>query len=67
MSNGIKEEFEDIKHHFVEKIADNMHTFGVSSTVVRVLGNIYTNRKLMTLNEQSEATGMSKMHMSQVI
>lgn len=44
-----------------------MHTFEVSSTVDRVLVNICTNQKPITLNEQSEATGMSKMHMSQVI
>jgi len=67
LSNSVKEEIEDIKHQFVEKIADNMHTFGVSSTVGRVLGIIYMNRKPMTLDELSEATGMSKMRMSQVI
>ncbi|MBA9025305.1 DNA-binding transcriptional regulator GbsR (MarR family) [Peribacillus huizhouensis] len=62
--------FSKIKHaedQFVEKIADNMHTFGVSATVGRVLGIIYMNRKAMTLDELSEATGMSKTRMSQVV
>ncbi|MBM4763569.1 GbsR/MarR family transcriptional regulator [Bacillus sp. B15-48] len=56
--------FED---QFIEKIADNMHTYGVSTTVGRVLGIIYINRKAMTLDELSEATGMSKTRMSQVV
>ena len=32
-----------------------------------MLGIIYMNRKPMTLNELSEATGMSKTRMSQVV
>ncbi len=57
----------NIEDQFVEKIADNMHTYGVSTTVGRVLGIIYMNRKAMTLDELSEATGMSKTRMSQVV
>ncbi len=56
-----------IEEQFVEKIADNMHTYGISGTVGRVLGIIYMNRKPMTLNELSEETGMSKTRMSQVV
>jgi HTH-type transcriptional regulator, osmoprotectant uptake regulator len=56
-----------IEDQFAEKIADNMRTFGVSTTVGRVLGIIYMNRKPMTLDELSEATGMSKTRMSQVM
>lgn len=56
-----------MKQQFIDKITDNMHTFGVSATVGRVLGIIYMNREPMTLDELSEATGMSKMRMSQVI
>lgn len=44
-----------------------MNTYGISSTVGRVLGIIYMNRKPMTLNELSEETGMSKTRMSQVV
>ncbi|WP_433958172.1 GbsR/MarR family transcriptional regulator [Cytobacillus horneckiae] len=52
---------------FIDKIAENMSTYGVSTTVGRVLGIIYMNRKPMTLNELSEATGMSKTRMSQAV
>ncbi|WP_085524193.1 GbsR/MarR family transcriptional regulator [Tuberibacillus sp. Marseille-P3662] len=55
------------RKQFAEKIADNMHTFGVSTTVGRVLGIIYMNREPMTLDELSEETGMSKTRMSQVV
>ncbi len=51
----------------LKKIADNMRTFGVSETIGRVLGVIYMNREPMTLDQLSEATGMSKMRMSQVV
>lgn len=60
-------DLEESQYQFVEKIADNMQTFGVSETIGRVLGTIYMNREPMTLDELSEATGMSKMRMSQVV
>ncbi|RYM05951.1 MarR family transcriptional regulator [Sporolactobacillus sp. THM7-7] len=44
-----------------------MKTFGLSSTLGRVLGIIYMNRHPMTLSELSEATGMSKTRMSQAV
>src|SRR5690625_2218120 len=66
MSNNY-ENLTHLKQQFIDKIADNMHTFGVSATIGRVLGIIYMNRRPMTLDELSEATGMSKMRMSQVI
>lgn len=55
------------RQHFIDKIADNMRAFGVSETIGRVLGTIYMARRPMTLDELSEATGMSKMRMSQVV
>lgn len=58
---------QDKKEQFIDKIAENMHAFGISETVGRVLGTIYMNREPMTLDELSEATGMSKMRMSQVV
>lgn len=61
------EKINNAEEQFIEKIADNMHTYGVSSTLGRVLGIIYMNRKPMTLDELSEETGMSKTRMSQVI
>ncbi|MCM3570293.1 GbsR/MarR family transcriptional regulator [Neobacillus mesonae] len=61
------EKIKHIEDQFVDKIADNMHTYGVPATVGRVLGIIYMNRKPMTLDELSQATGMSKTRMSQVV
>ncbi|MDY0406320.1 GbsR/MarR family transcriptional regulator [Virgibacillus sp. 179-BFC.A HS] len=60
-------QLEESKEQFIEKIADNMRTFGVSETIGRVLGIIYMNREPMTLDQLSEATGMSKVRMSQVV
>lgn len=58
---------EAIETQFVEKITDNMQSFGVSTTVGRVLGIIYMRQKPMTLDELSVETGMSKTRMSQVV
>ncbi|MED4073018.1 GbsR/MarR family transcriptional regulator [Priestia endophytica] len=67
VSENSFKKIEQMEEQFVEKIADNMHTYGVSTTVGRVLGIIYINRKPMTLDELSVATGMSKTRMSQVV
>ena len=67
VSENSFKKIEQMEEQFVEKIADNMHTYGVSTTVGRVLGIIYMNRKPMTLDELSVATGMSKTRMSQVV
>src|SRR5699024_486818 len=64
---NVEKRLKESKSQFVEKIADNMHAFGVSETIGRVLGIIYMNREPMTLDQLSEATGMSKMRMSQVV
>lgn len=56
-----------VQDQFIEKIADNMRMFGVSTTVGRILGIIYMNRAPMTLDQLSEASGMSKTRMSQVV
>ena len=67
MNKTNSEQLDFIKDKFIEKTADNMSTFGVSTTVGRVLGIIYMNRAPMTLDQLSERTGMSKTRMSQVI
>lgn len=67
MDKDIQEELEYAQNQFIEKITDNMRTFGISTTVGRVLGIIYMNRNPMTLDELAEETGMSKTRMSQVI
>ena len=56
-----------MEEQFVDRIAENMRTYGVSTTVGRVLGIIYMNRKPMTLEALSDETGMSKTRMSQVV
>ena len=56
-----------IEQHFIEQSADNMEVYGLSATVGRVLGIIQMNQMPMTLNELSDATGMSKTRMSQVV
>ncbi|SDI56192.1 GbsR/MarR family transcriptional regulator [Natribacillus halophilus] len=63
----ILKEVEKAENQISDRIADNMETFGVSSTVGRVLGIIYMNRSPMTLDELAESTGMSKTRMSQVM
>ncbi|RSL34795.1 GbsR/MarR family transcriptional regulator [Salibacterium salarium] len=67
MTDKRPEDIENVQRQFVEKIADNMHSFGVSTTVGRILGIIYMNRDPMTLDQLSEQTGMSKTRMSQVV
>ncbi|CDQ41634.1 MULTISPECIES: GbsR/MarR family transcriptional regulator [Virgibacillus] len=62
-----REQIENVKTQFIEKITDNMNAFGVSTSVGRVLGIIYMNREPMTLDELSAETGMSKTRMSQVV
>ncbi|GAK04438.1 betaine operon transcriptional regulator [Geomicrobium sp. JCM 19037] len=60
-------ELQAAEDQITDRIADNMETFGVSSTVGRLLGIIYMNREAMTLDALAEETGMSKTRMSQVM
>lgn len=62
-----KDKINDVKTQFIDKIADNMNSFGVSTSVGRVLGIIYMQGAPMTLDELSDETGMSKTRMSQVV
>ncbi|GEK57669.1 GbsR/MarR family transcriptional regulator [Marinococcus halophilus] len=61
------EQLNETERQIADRISDNMNTFGVSSTVGRLLGIIYMNREPMTLDDLAEATGMSKTRMSQVM
>ncbi len=63
----VLEELKQAESQISDRIADNMKTFGVSSTVGRLLGIIYLNRTPMTLDQLAEETGMSKTRMSQVM
>lgn len=67
MDDKLSLKMEQIEERFIDTIAENMRTYGISTTVGRVLGIIYTNREPMTLDELSAATGMSKTRMSQVV
>ncbi|MGY4691390.1 GbsR/MarR family transcriptional regulator [Salibacterium sp. K-3] len=67
MDDKVRHEVDQAQTQIIEKIADNMRSFGTSTTVGRVLGIIYMNRAPMTLDELSEETGMSKTRMSQVV
>ncbi|QQK75270.1 GbsR/MarR family transcriptional regulator [Salicibibacter cibarius] len=66
-NDQLLEELKDAENQITDRIADNMETFGVSSTVGRLLGIIYMNRSAMTLDQLAEHTGMSKTRMSQVM
>lgn len=63
----VLDELKEAEDQISDRIADNMNTFGVSSTIGRLLGIIYLNREPMTLDELAVKTGMSKTRMSQVM
>jgi DNA-binding transcriptional regulator GbsR (MarR family) len=67
LNGEIQEKLAEIEELFVENIAENMRTYGISATVGRVLGIIYMNHAPMNLDQLSESTGMSKTRMSQVV
>lgn len=67
LDGEIQEKLAEIEELFIENISENMRTYGIPTTVGRVLGIIYMNRAPMTLDQLSESTGMSKTRMSQVV
>lgn len=67
MEDASTKKLNQIEDKFIDNIADNMRTYGISPTVGLVLGIIYINRRPMTLDELSQETGMSKTRMSQVV
>ncbi|MFD1066135.1 GbsR/MarR family transcriptional regulator [Oceanobacillus locisalsi] len=66
-NNQLLQEISACENLLTDRIADNMETFGVSSTIGRLLGIIYMNREAMTLDALAGETGMSKTRMSQVM
>lgn len=62
-----KERLENIHYRIIEQITANMKAYGVPSTVGRLMGTIYHNRKPMSLDEMTEELGMSKTRMSQAV
>lgn len=62
-----KDQLENIHYRIIEQITANMKLYGVPSTVGRLMGTIYFNRKPMTLDEMTDELGMSKTRMSQAV
>jgi DNA-binding transcriptional regulator GbsR (MarR family) len=62
-----EERFDNIRLRIIEQIAANMKLYGVPSTVGRLMGTLYYNRKPMTLDDMTEELGMSKTRMSQAV
>lgn len=54
----------DIRHQFIATIAPFMGVHGISETHGRLYGTMLFASKPMTLDDMSEALGMSKMSMS---
>ena len=48
MDGEIQEKLAEIEELFIENISENMRTYGIPTTVGRVLGIIYMNRAPMT-------------------
>ncbi|PSL51348.1 transcriptional regulator [Salsuginibacillus halophilus] len=53
-----------IRERFIAEMAQNMEVYGISQTVGRLYGTIFFQCAPMTLDEMSEALGMSKTSMS---
>ncbi len=67
MNEVVKQKVQHIEERLIDEMAETVRLFGIPATVGRVLRIIYMNRAPMTLDELSEATGMSKTRMSQVV
>lgn len=67
LNEVVKQKVQHIEERLIDEMAETVRLFGIPATVGRVLRIIYMNRAPMTLDELSEATGMSKTRMSQVV
>lgn len=54
----------EIRHQFITNIAPSMSMYGISETNGRLYGTMLFAKRPMTLDDMSEALGMSKMSMS---
>ncbi|MBU8907458.1 GbsR/MarR family transcriptional regulator [Desertibacillus haloalkaliphilus] len=57
-------ELNEARNRFISEIAQNMHLYGISQSVGRLYGTVFFAEKPMTLDQMSEALGMSKTSMS---
>ncbi|MDZ5784063.1 GbsR/MarR family transcriptional regulator [Marinococcus luteus] len=60
----IQNKLDEAKNQFISTIAQNMGLYGVSDTNGRLYGTMLFAERPMTLDDMSEALGMSKMSMS---
>lgn len=60
----LPDKIHEIRHQFIASIAPSMDIHGVSETNGRLYGTMLFAKKPMTLDDMSEALGMSKMSMS---
>ncbi|WP_298785020.1 GbsR/MarR family transcriptional regulator [uncultured Marinococcus sp.] len=61
---NIQDKLDESRHQFIATIAQNMGLYGVSDTNGRLYGTVLFSKRPMTLDDMSEALGMSKMSMS---
>lgn len=61
---NIQDKLDEARHQFIATIAQNMGLYGVSETNGRLYGTVLFAERPMTLDDMSEALGMSKMSMS---
>lgn len=52
------------RERFISEISKNMHLYNISHSVGRLYGTVFFSKDAMTLDEMSEAIGMSKTSMS---
>ncbi|WP_078592697.1 GbsR/MarR family transcriptional regulator [Evansella clarkii] len=58
------EKLEEARNCFITEIAKNMHLYNITASTGRLYGTVFFAEKPMTLDEMSEALGMSKTSMS---
>lgn len=57
-------ELNKARERFISEIAKNIHLYGISQSVGRLYGTVFFSEAPMTLDEMSDALGMSKTSMS---
>ena len=69
MDNNVKElqDYQQLKKardRFISEVAKNIHLYDISHSVGRLYGTVFFSEDAMTLDEMSDALGMSKTSMS---
>ena len=58
------QKLEKARNGFITEIAKNMHLYNITTSTGRLYGTVFLSEEPMTLDEMSEALGMSKTSMS---